>query len=76
MNIDVLCTGIDCPIKGTCRRFNGKSGANYPHFAEIPGNWDRSTVDPDGNPIAIFRCDMHWGEYEDSILEQLKNIMR
>lgn len=84
------CEGNDCPIKEKCKRFTGTKEPLYQSwFTEIPGKWeefdsnklrsDTHPNDPDyPKPIMskMFSCEMFWGEAQDSIMNQLNEIMK
>jgi hypothetical protein len=58
-----MCSGKDCPLKVGCYRFNAKKSEFRQSFF----------VDP---PIKMGKCDMFWGERSQSIINQLKDIMK
>ncbi len=69
------CPGEGCPIKESCKRFTGpKEPLWQSYFVEIPGKWEKSMNANDDKPI--WECDMFWGETQDSIMSQLKEIMK
>lgn len=67
------CPGEGCPIKESCKRFNGLKEPLYQsYFVEIPGNWEKT----DDNDAPGWNCEMFWGETQDSIMNALKEIMK
>ena len=69
----ISCLGNDCPIKEKCKRFTGLNESLYQSwFTEIPGKWEPD----DEHDIMVFDCDMFWGEAQDSIMNQLNEIMK
>lgn len=57
------CTGVNCNIKETCKRYTSESGFRQSYFSCPP-------VDKNG------KCEMYWGVQQESILNALKNIMK
>jgi hypothetical protein len=56
-----MCKGGECPFKEKCKRFTATADEHWQsYFIDIPYE--------DG------KCDMYWGENQDSIYEQLKTI--
>ena len=56
-----MCSGEGCPVKEKCYRFTAK-----------PNEYRQSYfVEP---PIRDGKCDHYWGERQESILNQLKDI--
>lgn len=56
-----MCKGGNCPLKEKCKRFTATANPDYQsYFVEVPFK--------DGS------CKMFWGDTQDSILQQLKNI--
>lgn len=84
------CPGGDCPIKESCHRFIGPKEPLYQsYFVEIPGKWKefdsnhlRSDLHPNDpnypEPVMskMFSCEMFWGDPQEEILNQLKEIMK
>jgi hypothetical protein len=76
------CSGKDCPIKEQCKRFTGPKEPLYQsYFAEIPGKWKmsfepRNVENGYVTNEVIWNCDMFWGEAQDSIMNQLNEIMK
>lgn len=67
------CPGGTCPIKEKCYRFFGPKEPLYQsYFVEIPGNWEKT----DDYDEPGWNCAMFWGETQDSILNQLKEIVK
>jgi hypothetical protein len=54
------CSGLNCPLKDNCKRYNAIDGMWQSYFTEVPYK--------DG------KCDMFWGAESESILNQLKKI--
>lgn len=66
------CSGQGCPIKEKCYRFTVEAEPLYQSvFAEIPSKWK-----PDIMLKEVWECDMYWGEKNNDILKQLKEIMK
>ena len=67
MNTDITkCLGTDCPIKNKCVRYITPADEHcQAYFATPPGKMDDEE---------IFVCDMFWGEPQEAILKQLRNI--
>ena len=60
------CPGTDCPVKEKCYRFTApKSEFMQSYFFEAPGKTEDDK----------FTCDMYWGENNELIWNQLKNIV-
>ena len=56
-----MCSGEGCPVKEFCYRFTAK-----------PNEYRQSYfVEP---PIKDGKCDHYWGDQQESILKQLKDI--
>jgi hypothetical protein len=55
------CLGTNCPYKETCYRYTSK-----------PSDWQYFTEPP----IKDGKCDMYWGDLAESILGQLKEIVK
>jgi len=74
------CSSNNCPIKEKCKRFTGpKEPLNQSYFTEIPGKWENEIGSfSDGfNCIRrVWKCQMFWGEAQDSIMNQLNEIMK
>lgn len=67
------CEGKDCPIKEKCKRFTGpKEPLWQSYFIEIPGNWEKT----DDSDQPTWNCAMFWDETQDSIYNQLKEIVK
>ena len=56
------CKGINCPIKEKCKRYTAKESMLQSYFME--------------SPIKDNKCDMYWGEHNESIFNQLKEITK
>lgn len=57
-----MCSGEGCPLKESCHRFTAK-----------PNEYRQSYfVDP---PIKDSKCEYYWGDTQESILNQLKDIV-
>jgi len=56
------CNGINCPVKESCKRFTAESGFRQSWFTE--------------SPIKDGKCEMYWGTAQESIMQELKNIMK
>jgi len=56
------CNGINCPVKESCKRFTAESGFRQSWFTE--------SLIKDG------KCEMYWGTAQESIMQELKNIMK
>jgi hypothetical protein len=54
------CSGFNCPLKDNCKRYKAIDGMWQSYFTEVPYK--------DG------KCEMFWGEKNESILKQLKKI--
>lgn len=60
------CSGEDCPIKEMCYRFTAKADKHYQsYFVEAPGKLENNT----------FSCEMFWGESQEGIYKNLKDIV-
>lgn len=74
------CSGEGCPIKETCYRFTGpKEPLWQSYFVEVPGNWIVYENDEFNSGLIEqkhWKCDMFWGETQESILNQLNEIMK
>ena len=74
------CLGNECPIKDKCYRFFGPIEPLYQsYFVDIPGKWEEETDDIGSGferVIRTWKCDMFWGETQESILNQLKDIVK
>jgi hypothetical protein len=58
-----MCSGKDCPLKDSCYRFNAKkSDFRQSYFVNTP--------------LKDGKCHFFWGERSQSIINQLKNIMK
>jgi hypothetical protein len=67
------CSGQGCPIKEKCFRFTAsKNEYGQSYFIGTPGEWNKT--DDSDEPYWI--CQMFWGEQNESILNQLKEIMK
>jgi hypothetical protein len=55
------CKGQNCPIKQKCKRYTSKESVWQSYFVE--------------SPIKDNKCDMYWGEQNESIFNQLKGIL-
>jgi hypothetical protein len=67
------CSGISktnapCPIKDKCYRYTAPKSDYQSWFVEVPGK----ITEVDGK--YVFNCDMFWGESNESIMNQLRNI--
>jgi hypothetical protein len=58
--MDINCKGTDCPMKDTCHRYSPEP--TPPYFSEPP--------------VKDGKCIMYWGADQQSIYEQLKEIMK
>ena len=56
-----MCVGDECPIKEKCYRFMAKPSEYQYYFMEAPYR--------DG------KCEHYWGEAQESILQQLTDIV-
>lgn len=66
------CLGKDCPIKEKCYRFIVEPDSiNQSYFSEIPGKWKTDILLKE-----VWECEMFWGDTNQSILNQLKSIMK
>ena len=76
------CEGNLCPIKEKCKRFTGPKEPLYQsYFTEIPGKWviidgTREVFEGYVADEVTWKCEMFWGEVQDSIMNQLKEIMK
>jgi len=67
-----LCKGEKCPIKEKCKRFNSEPGKMQSYFVNIPGYWEwRSPKNEEFSDNKVWKCDMFWGEQQDSIMDVL-----
>jgi hypothetical protein len=68
MNTDITkCLGTDCPWKEKCVRYTTPADDHYQaYFSTPPGKKDEEEV---------FTCDMFWGEPQEGVLKQLKDIV-
>jgi hypothetical protein len=60
------CKGVNCPIKGSCYRYT----ANESEFRQsyfTNNNVGYETKDG-------FKCDMYWGNKQEQVFNQLKDI--
>ncbi len=55
------CRGVNCRIKDQCKRYTAKESVWQSYFME--------------SPIKDNKCDMYWGEQNESIFNQLKTIL-
>lgn len=55
-----MCSGKGCPVANKCYRYTATPGIYQSYFSAVPFNGSS--------------CDMYWGENEESIFEQLKDI--
>lgn len=55
------CSGEGCDLKEKCYRFTAKDGFRQSYFAEPP--------------IKNGECDMFWGDRQEGIYKQLKDIV-
>lgn len=55
------CDGKGCDLKEKCYRFTANDGFRQSYFAEPP--------------IKDGKCDMFWGDSQDRIYKQLKDIV-
>jgi len=58
-----MCPGTNCPQREKCYRFTAKPD-EY---------WQSYFIDP---PIKDGKCDLYWGENAQSVLDQLKEIVK
>jgi hypothetical protein len=66
------CSGQECPIKEKCVRFTSHSNEyRQSYFTEIPGHWQEDVLNK-----KVWECEMFWGEQNEIILNQLKEIMK
>jgi hypothetical protein len=56
------CKGTNCPYKETCYRYTAEP-SDYQSYFSVP-------------PIKDGKCDMYWGDLAESILSQLKDIVK
>jgi hypothetical protein len=57
-----MCKGGECPLKEKCRRFTSIADEHWQaYFIDVPYH--------------NYKCDMYWGENQDSIYNQLINIV-
>jgi len=68
MNTDITkCLGTDCLWKEKCVRYTTPPNEHYQaYFSTPPGKMDKEEV---------FTCDMFWGEPQEGIMNQLKDII-
>ena len=57
-----MCKGGSCPLKEKCKRFTSTF--------DLERQWVFADV-----PYEDGKCDMYWGENQDSIYNQLINIV-
>ena len=55
-----MCSGKGCPVASNCYRYTAKASNYQSYFSDVPFNGSS--------------CDMYWGENEESIFNQLKDI--
>jgi hypothetical protein len=55
------CWGRECPVKEKCFRFTAKPSERQTYFANPP--------------FIDGRCDFFWGETQESIMQQLEDIV-
>ena len=61
-----MCPGTDCPVKEKCYRFTApKCEYRQSYFFKAPGKTEDDK----------FTCDMYWGENNELIWNQLKDIV-
>jgi hypothetical protein len=59
------CRGTNCPIKEHCKRYTAKANDQWQaYFTEVPFKIEDDKLS----------CDMFWGQSQDNILQQLKDI--
>ena len=69
------CNGQNCPIKEKCYRFTSESKSIYQsHFIEIPGKFE--IVDGQYGRKILWKCDMFWGDKQESIINTLNDIVK
>lgn len=66
------CSGLNCPIKDKCYRFMSETEPRYQSwFVEVPGKWHNDEINK-----KVWECEMFWGHQNQSIMNQLKQIMK
>ena len=68
MSYVTKCKGTDCPIKEECKRYTQMNKGDE-HFSESPGKIT------DTGDMRLYYCDMFWGEAQEGILVNLKEIL-
>ena len=58
-----MCSGQDCPLKSKCHRFTAEPLYMQSYFVDPPYNKEKDN------------CDMFWGPNQESILNQLNDIV-
>jgi hypothetical protein len=67
MNTDITkCLGTDCPWKEKCVRYTTPADEHYQAYFSTP---------PGKKIEEVFTCDMFWGEQQEGVLKQLKDIV-
>lgn len=56
------CWGGDCPLKENCLRYTAKPSERQTYFATPP--------------LKDGKCDFFWGEVQESIMQQLEDIVK
>lgn len=60
-----MCSGTDCPIKESCYRFTASASEYKQSYFFLPPG---KLVDNK------FTCEMYWGDNNEAIFNQLKDI--
>lgn len=65
MSSDITaCSGEGCSIRESCHRYTNPRGEYQSFFTTVPGKQVGSK----------WKCDMYWGNFQESIHQHLKEI--
>jgi len=60
-----MCKGLDCPVKEKCKRYFSKPSFNQSYFLDAPFEIKEG----------VFKCELFWNDNQDSIINQLNEIL-
>jgi hypothetical protein len=75
---NTACKGEGCPVKERCKRFSAEPGMMQSYFVDTPGRYELYENSPTVKQRQydkVWRCDMFWGEQQDTIMEVLKKAV-